>query len=60
LCEKKKIRKLYLESESDNFYSIDEQYKKDEFFARNKIETILEKKDFKMTDKYWIAARVIG
>jgi hypothetical protein len=32
----------------------------DEFFAKNKIETILEKNDFKMIDKCWIAARVIG
>lgn len=35
-------------------------YQNDEFFVKNKIETILEKTDFRMTDKYWIAARVIG
>jgi hypothetical protein len=57
--EKKQIRSIYLESESEQFDKIQEAYQTDEFF-KNKIETILEKCDFKMTEKCWIAARVIG
>jgi len=60
LSEKKRIKTLYLESESDQFDRTLEVYQADEFFVKNKIETILEKTDFKMTDKYWLAARVIG
>ena len=60
LNEKKRLRMVYLESESEQFDKTYETYQMDEFFAKNKIETILEKKDFKMTDKCWIAARVIG
>jgi hypothetical protein len=46
--EKKQIRSVYLESESEQFDKIQEAYQSDEFF-KNKIETILEKCDFKMT-----------
>jgi hypothetical protein len=46
--EKKQIRSVYLESESEQFDKIQEAYQADEFF-KNKIETILEKCDFKMT-----------
>ena len=46
--EKKQIRSVYLESESEQFDKIQEAYQTDEFF-KNKIETILEKCDFKMT-----------
>ncbi len=46
--EKKQIRSVYLESESEQFDKIQEAYQTNEFF-KNKIETILEKCDFKMT-----------
>lgn len=38
--EKKQIRTIYLESESEQFDKIQEAYQTDEFF-KNKIETIL-------------------
>lgn len=38
--EKKQIRSIYLESESEQFDKIQEAYQNDEFF-KNKIETIL-------------------
>lgn len=60
LSEKKQLRTIYLESESNQFDRTQNAYQTDEFFLKNKVETILEKTDFKMTDKYWIAAKVIG
>ena len=60
VSEKKRIGKVYLESESNEFDRTQEAYQVDEFFVKNKIETILEKTDFKMTEQCWIAAKVIG
>lgn len=60
MCDKRKIRTIYLETESDGFNKIQDTYFKDDFFLKNKIEIILEKIDFSMTDKCWIAAKVIG
>lgn len=59
LCEMKKVKKIFL-THSENFGTTLEQYQKDDYFTKNRIEIILERPDFKMTDKYWIAARVIG
>jgi hypothetical protein len=53
-------KKVIVETDQQYFDFTQQNYQNDDNFSKNNLEIILEKTDFKMTDKYVMAAKIIG